>query len=130
MGSQVEGYQQSPFPHFIPLKLLQAHPRVEKVLVLRKGKCFENYKKVQRTMSLTGSLLSTIILPKESHYFNNCSTRTVRILQKAHCIMPPQRMHKHTHRTQSATALTSESSSSLPLIPAKHLLSLQASQAT
>lgn len=42
---RAEDYQQSPFPHFIPLKFLQSTQRLEKYVCKEKGKCLENYQK-------------------------------------------------------------------------------------
>lgn len=61
---RAEGYQQSPFPHFIPLKFLQAHPRVEKVL--GKGKEWKVFWKLQKSSEnyeSYGTPVSIIILP-------------------------------------------------------------------
>lgn len=129
-GQSIWGISTKSFSSLHSIKITTSTPKGGESTCIEERKVFWKLQKSSENYESYGIPVSTTILPKESHYFNNCSTRTVWTLQKAHCIMPPQRMHKHTHRTQSATALTSESSSSLPLIPAKHLLSLQASQAT
>lgn len=53
--ARAEEYEESPFTHLISLKFQQAHQTGGIICFKESEECFENYKKISRTKSLTVS---------------------------------------------------------------------------